>query len=146
MISRVREYFERRRHEREAYQKYLLAVVTRLGLPTDGNHEETILRHALDMVKLILTARGIPEPAHPSELVETVATCLNMEIVEIHNSTDLQNLLSRLAREPTVTRLQIELQYAYAVTMRRQAHAYFEQPFLVRTSDSLRKNGHSICS
>jgi hypothetical protein len=131
MGSWVREYFDRHNQERQAYKKHLYAKVNRLGLPLDSNLEKTIIRYLLHKAEHILAAHGCFEPPNNlDELVGFVATCLNLEIVEIHNETDLQNLLSRLACEPVVTWLQIELQYAYAVTIRREAQASSERPLL----------------
>jgi hypothetical protein len=148
MISRVRQYFEWRRHARqmseevrEAYHNYLLARVFRLGLPAHhldfllNNTErlEKVVIHSLvEKVERLLKTRGIPEHAHPSELVETVADCLNLEFVEIHNSTDLQNLLKRLEHEPMVHWYQREFKYNTGVTIRRLASESEsgEQPFL----------------
>jgi hypothetical protein len=50
MILRLWDYFERSKPERQAYKKYLLTVVKRLGLPSDGNLEETIIQYVLDWV------------------------------------------------------------------------------------------------
>jgi hypothetical protein len=135
MILRLWDYFERSKPERQAYKKYLLTVVKRLGLPSDGNLEETIIQYVLDKVEGLLAAQGITESFNdPDEVVRSVATCLNLDFVEIHNDNDLQSLPSHLPFEfeLVVTLLQMQLcsKDTYAVTIIRQARAHWEQPFL----------------
>jgi hypothetical protein len=134
MVLWLREYFKTLKQMLLPYQKYLLDIVTRFGLAQDGDIEKTILKYMLDTVERALIAHNTPLTFDPDELLGHVATCLNLEFIEIHNDEDIQNLPSRLPFEykTVVALLQNELRSkdTSAVTIRRQAYAHWERPFL----------------
>jgi hypothetical protein len=117
--------------ERQAYQHELRLAAKRLGLATHGDLESAIISHALDKVRAWLAAHG--QAGNLSDLLELVATSLNVEIVEIHSDADLDTLLQRIPphREPVVARLASELDdKTDAIILQLQHRHAWERPYL----------------
>ena len=107
--------------ERAAYQREVRAVAKRLGLPARGDHEGHIIRHIMNEVRKFTLAHG--QPRDLSDLLEMVATSLNLEIAEILSDNDLGALLERIPpeREPAMARISSELDdQTDAVVLQRQ--------------------------
>ena len=116
--------------QREAYQSELRAAAKRLGLPTHGNIENALLRHATDAIAALLSKCS---PSDLSELLQHAATSLGLEIVEVHGEDDLQSLLERIppAREPALARVRMELdEKTDAVVLQRQNPEPWERRYL----------------
>lgn len=116
--------------QREAYQRELRAAAKRLGLPSHGNIESALLRHATDAIAALLTKCS---PGNLSELLQHAATSLGLEIVEIHGDHDLKVLLERIppTREPALARVQMELDdKTDAVVLQRQNPEPWERRYL----------------
>jgi hypothetical protein len=116
--------------EREAYQRELRAAAKRLGLPSHGNIESALLRHATDAIAALLTKCA---PGNLSELLQHAATSLGLEIVEIHGERDLNSLLERIppTREPALARVRLELdEKTDAVVLQRQNPEPWERRYL----------------
>ena len=117
--------------ERLAYQRELAAAAKRLGLPARGDLERTLINHATETIRAWITAHGRPKDL--SDLLEKVATSFSVEIVEIHDDSDITTLLKRIppTREPVLARLAAELDDSTdAVILQRQNRGDWEMPFL----------------
>ena len=117
--------------ERLAYQRELIAAAKRLGLPARGDIERSLIRHATETIRAWIAAHG--RPKNLSDLLEKVATSFSVEIVEIHDDSDLAALLKRIppTREPALARVAAELDDSTdAVILQRQARENWEMPYL----------------
>jgi len=116
--------------EREAYQRELRAAAKRLGLPAHGNLETALLRHASEAIAALSSKCT---PGNLSDLLEHAATCLGLEIVEVHGDHDLKSLLERIppTREPALARVRMELDdKTDAVVLQRQNPEPWERRYL----------------
>jgi hypothetical protein len=117
--------------ERLAYQRELISTAKRLGIPARGDIERSLIRHATETIREWITLHG--RPKNLSDLLEKVATSFSVEIVEIHNDSDIAALLARIpaAREPVLARLAAELDDSTdAVIFQRQNREDWEMPYL----------------
>ena len=115
---------------REAYQRELRAAAKRLGLPAHGNLETALLRHATEAIAALSSKCA---PGNLSELLDHSATCLGLEIVEVHGDHDLKSLLERIppTREPALARVRMELDdKTDAVVLQRQNPEPWERRYL----------------
>ena len=116
--------------QRQAYERELRAAAKRLGLPSHGNIENALLRHATDAIDALVTRCN---PGNLSELLQHAATSLGLEIVEIHSDHDLKVLLERIppTREPALARVRLELDdKTDAVVLQRQNPEPWERRYL----------------
>jgi len=117
--------------ERQAYQQELRLAAKRLGLAAHGDMETAIVNHAVGKVRAWISAHG--QPSNLSDLLELVATSLNLEIAEIHSDADLNALLQRIPpnREPVLARLANELDdKTDAIILQLQHRQAWERPYL----------------
>jgi hypothetical protein len=117
--------------ERLAYQRELASAAKRLGLPLRGDLERSLIRHATDTIRDWIKVHG--RPKNLSDLLEKVALSFSVEIVEIHDDSDIAALLTRIpaAREPVLARLAAELDDSTdAVILQRQNREAWEMPYL----------------
>lgn len=117
--------------DRLAYQRELVAAARRLGLPARGDLERSLINHATETIRAWIAAHGRPKDL--CELLERVAISFSVEIIEIHDDSDITALLKRIppTREPVLARLAAELDDSTdAVILQRQNRADWEMPFL----------------
>ena len=118
--------------ERAAYQLELRGAAKRLGLSSRGDIEARIVQHLTERVRGWMGAHG--QPDNLGDLLELVATSLDLEIVEIHSDDDLDALLERIppTREPVFAVLATELDdRTDAIVLQRQHRADpSEMPYL----------------
>ena len=104
----------------------------RLGLPAHGPATDAaIVDYCCRQVERLTREHGLPSTT--SELLERVAGCLNVELVEIHSENDLEELARRIppAVEPAIVRVQTELSDGTdAITIRRRAPQSWERKYL----------------
>jgi hypothetical protein len=108
-----------------------VAAAKRLGLPARGDLERSLINHATETIRSWIAAHG--RPKNLSDLLERVATSFSIEIVEIHDDSDITALLERIppTREPVLARLAAELDDSTdAVILQRQNRGDWEMPFL----------------
>ena len=103
-----------------------------LGLPSYGpGADAAIVEYCRRQVSLLTAQHGLPETM--GELLERVASCLDVEFVEIHSVGDLARLLRRLPLEvePALARVIAELRGdTDAITIRRLAPQPWERKYL----------------
>jgi hypothetical protein len=116
---------------KQAYQVELRGVAKRLGLPLHGDLEAAIVRHCQARVEHLLDLHG--QPATLTDLLDLLATCLEIEFVEIHADEDLQVLLRRLPPnvEPVMATVDAELNDGLdGIMLRRLSAQQWERPFI----------------
>ena len=103
-----------------------------LGLPVHGPAADAaIVEYCYRQVEHLTRKHGLP--SRVGELLERVATCLDLEFVEIHSEHDLAELAQRIppAVEPAIVRVKTELgDGTDAITIRRQAPQEWERRYL----------------
>ena len=103
-----------------------------LGLPSYGpGADAAIVEYCRRQVSLLTAQHGLPETM--GELLERVASCLDVEFVEIHSDEDLARLLHRLPLEvePALARVVAELHDdTDAITVRRLAPQPWDRKYL----------------
>jgi hypothetical protein len=117
--------------DRRAYQRELAAAAKRLGLPAHGDVERSLINHAIETVRAWIATHG--KPKNLSDLLDRIAVSYSVEIVEIHQESDIAALLSRIppTREPVLARLGAELDDSTdAVIFQRQDREQWEMPYL----------------
>jgi hypothetical protein len=117
--------------ERRAYQQEARGAAKRLGLAVTGDAEGTLVQHALGKVREWIAIHG--RPLNLSELLAQIATSFHLEIVEIHDDSDIDELHARIppSREPVLARLAAELDdHTEALVMQRQYREDWEMPYL----------------
>ena len=103
-----------------------------LGLPSYGpGADAAIVEYCRRQVSLLTAQHGLPETM--GELLERVASCLDVEFVEIHSDEDLARLLQRLPLEvePALAQVVTELgEDTDAITIRRLAPQPWDRKYL----------------
>jgi len=116
---------------RQAYQKELLRVARKLGLPTGGNVEETIIGHFEDEVATWIAKHGQPQTL--TELLDLFTPSLGIIFEEIRSDADFVHFLDRFPpqKEPAMALLEAEFDdNTEAVTIHRSHYEPWERPFL----------------
>lgn len=112
-----------RRDERAEYIREAERAAKNLGLPSHGPSTDlAIVDYCRREVSRLVAEHGLPSTM--DELLERVASCLDVEIVEIHSDHDMRTLLDRVppTSEPAMARVQAELNDGTdAITIRRRA-------------------------
>ena len=112
-----------KRAERVEYIREAERAAHNLGLPSHGPLTDlAIVDYCRQQVSSLVAEHGLPPTI--DELLERVASCLDVEIVEIHSDHDMRMLLERVppASEPVMARVQAELDDGTdAITIRRRA-------------------------
>jgi hypothetical protein len=117
--------------ERQAYQQQLKSAAKKLGLPAQGDIEAALVNYASNEIRKWIAAHG--QPANLCDLLRNVALSYRVEIVEIHDDTDLAKLLARIppTKEPALARVSYELDDTTdAVILQRQNRDAWEMPYL----------------
>ncbi len=114
-----------------AYESELGRVAKNLKIPKRGNIEAAIIGYCQGKLARWIAVHGRPKTL--TELLELFVASLNMDIVEIHDETDVSSLLENIppSREPVMARIQSELDdQTDAITIQRSGHESWERPFL----------------
>ena len=116
---------------KQAYDIELRRVAKRLGLPLHGDLETAIIKFCEARVEHWLEVHGQPDTM--TELLQLLATCLEVEIAEIHGDEDLRALLRRLppSVEPAMAGVEAELTDDIdGIMVRRMSPQPWERPFI----------------
>ena len=112
-----------KRQDRAEYIREAERAARHLGLPSHGPATDlAIVDYCRRQVSLLVDEHGLPSTM--DELLDRVAACLDVEIVEIHSDEDMRGLLQRVppSEEPAMTLVQAELTDGTdAITIRRRA-------------------------
>ena len=117
---------------RAEYVREAERAATRLGLPSHGPAADVaIVDYCRREISRLTAEHGLPPDM--GELLVRVASCLDVEFVEIHSDEDLAQLVRRitLEAEPALALLATELDDdTDAVTIRRSAPSPWERRYL----------------
>lgn len=121
-----------RRGTRFDYIRETERAAQRLGLPSHGPAvDAAIVEYCRQQVSLLTAQHGLPSSTE--ELLDRVASCLDVEFVEIHSDEDLAELFRRIPpeAEPALVRAVTELgDDTDAVTIRRLAPQPWDRQYL----------------
>ena len=121
-----------RQTARAEYVKEAERAATRLGLPSHGPAADVaIVDYCRREISRLTAEHGLPPDM--GELLVRVASCLDVEFVEIHSDEELAQLVRRitLRAEPALALLATELDDdTDAITIRRNAPAPWERRYL----------------
>lgn len=121
-----------RRDNRSDYVRETELTAERLGLPSHGPAADgAIVDYCRRQISLLTAEHGIP--ATMEELLDKVATCLDVEFVEIHSDEDLANLIHRISLEvePALARVETEFgDDTDAITIRRLSPQPWDRRYL----------------
>lgn len=114
------------------YTRETQRAAQRLGLATYGpDADVAIVEYCRQQVERFAASYGLPPTT--GEMLEMVATCLDVEFVEIHSEEDLASLLRRIPPQvdPALARVKAELDNdADAITIRRRSPGQWERRYL----------------
>ena len=117
---------------RSDYIQETKRTALRLGLPSHGpTADAAIVEYCRRQVSRLTARHGLPTSL--GELLERVASCLDVEFVEIHSDDDLARLLQRIppTAEPLMARVAAELNDdTDGITIRRLAPQEWERRYL----------------
>lgn len=121
-----------RRNLRSAYIQETKRTAQRLGLPSHGpTADAAIVEYCHREVSQLTARHGLPKTM--GELLERVASCLDVEFVEVHSDDDIARLLKRIppAVEPMMARVAAELDDdTDGITIRRLSPQKWERQYL----------------
>ena len=110
------------RVERVEYIREAERAAQNLGLPSHGPSTDlAIVDYCRQQVSRLVAKHGLPSTM--DELLDRVASCLDVEIVEIHSEHDMRQLLKRVppTSDPAMARVHAELNEGTdAITIRRR--------------------------
>ncbi len=119
-------------NERAEYLQEAKRAARNLGLPSHGpSTDVAIVDYCRRQLSDLVAEHGPPSTV--DELLESVASCLEVEFAEIHSDEDMRKLLERIppATEPAMARVQAELNdETDAITIRRRAPKPWERRYL----------------
>ena len=117
---------------RSDYIQETKRTALRLGLPSHGpTADAAIVEYCRRQVSRLTARHGLPTTI--GELLERVASCLDVEFVEIHSDDDLARLLQRIppTAEPLMARVAAELDDdTDGITIGRLAPQEWERRYL----------------
>ena len=117
---------------RSDYIQETKRAALRLGLPSHGpTADAAIVEYCRREVSRLTARHGLPTTM--GELLERVASCLDVEFVEIHSDDDLARLLQRIPPtvEPMMARVAAELDDdTEGITVRRLSPQEWERRYL----------------
>ena len=120
------------RDAKAAYVRETERAARLLGLPSYGpGADAAIVEYCRRQVSLLTAQHGLPATA--GELLDRVASCLDVEFVEIRSDEDLVGLLQRLRLdvEPALAQVVTELgEDTDAITIRRLAPQPWDRKYL----------------
>ena len=121
-----------RRDVKSDYIRETELAAQHLGLPSHGpTADAAIIEYCRLQVSHLTAKHGLPSTM--GELLERVASCLDVEFVEIHSDEDLSGLLDRISQdvEPALARVVTELNDdTDAITIRRFAPQPWDRRYL----------------
>ena len=111
-----------KRQDRAEYIREAERAARHLGLPAHGPSTDlAIVDYCRRQVSLLVDEHGLPSTM--DDLLDRVAGCLDVEIVEIHSDEDMRGLLQRIppSEDPAMALVQAELTDGTdAITIRRR--------------------------
>ena len=121
-----------RQNVRSEYIQETKRAALRLGLPSHGpTADAAIVEFCRREVSRLTARHGLPKTM--GELLERVASCLDVEFVEIHSGDDLARLLRRIppSVEPMMARVTAELDDdTDGITIKRLSPQAWERRYL----------------
>ena len=121
-----------RQNVRSDYIQETKRAAIRLGLPSHGpTADAAIVEYCRREVSRLTARHGLPTTM--GELLERVASCLDVEFVEIHSDDDLARLLQRIppTAEPMMARVAAELDDdTDGITIKRLSPQEWERRYL----------------
>ena len=118
--------------EKQEYIQEVRRTAQHLGLPSLGpSADDAIVEYCRQQVSRLVAEHGLPSTT--DQLLDMVASCLDVEVVEVRSDEDMKDLLERVppSVEPVMARVQAELNdKTDAITLRRANPKPWERRYL----------------